>query len=98
MSRKPQRGVDFFWNKTGTLKVLTLDKLIEQFGRPKYIKLDIEGYEVNALKGLSEALDIVSFEFTPECEAAAVECVHLLDSMNNYRYNLIEGDNTTFSL
>ena len=41
----------------------TLDCLIEEYGRPDYIKLDIEGAELDALAGLSSRVDLISLEF-----------------------------------
>jgi hypothetical protein len=35
-----------------TIEVTTLDALIAAHGRPAFIKLDVEGYEYEALKGL----------------------------------------------
>jgi len=42
----------------------TLDALIEEFGKPVYIKIDVEGYEHKVLGGLSHRIDFISFEFT----------------------------------
>jgi FkbM family methyltransferase len=59
----------------------TLDRLIQQFGRPAYIKIDIEGYEEEALKGLSTRVPIVSFEFFHDRPAAASKCLELLSRL-----------------
>ena len=42
----------------------TLDALIEEFGKPVYIKIDVEGYDHKVLGGLSHKIDFISFEFT----------------------------------
>src|ERR1700689_1393975 len=57
----------FEW--TGTLPVIqySLDHLIQLYGVPQFIKIDVEGYEVEVLRGLSQPVRAVSFEFTPEC-------------------------------
>jgi len=59
-----QRWTDEIWTETQSVTVTTLDKLIEQYGRPSFIKIDIEGYEYEALKGLSRPVGALSFEFT----------------------------------
>merc|ERR1719476_59374 len=42
----------------------TLDGLIAQYGKPAYIKIDVEGAEEAAIKGLSTAIPMISWEFT----------------------------------
>ena len=41
----------------------TLDALIELHGKPDFIKIDVEGFEVDVLGGLSSAIPLLSFEF-----------------------------------
>ena len=45
------------------ITVITLDQLIEQFGLPSYIKIDIEGGELDALAGLTQKAPLISIEF-----------------------------------
>jgi FkbM family methyltransferase len=55
------------WDRKHTVEVTTLDKLITEFGMPAFIKIDVEGYEYEVLRGLSKPIRALSFEFTPEC-------------------------------
>ncbi len=41
------------------IETITLDSLIAELGRPFYIKIDVECYELNTLKGLSSAVDYI---------------------------------------
>lgn len=59
----------------------TLDVLIRKYGTPSYIKLDIEGYEEGALKGLSSRVPIVSFEFFHRHIEAISNCLSLLSRL-----------------
>ncbi len=45
------------------IRMITVDALIEQHGRPRYIKLDIEGFEWNAIQGLNQPCELLSAEF-----------------------------------
>jgi len=42
--------------------VVTLDKMIERYGRPDYLKIDVEGHELEVLEGLSEPVSLLSYE------------------------------------
>lgn len=43
--------------------VTTIDALIERFGVPGFIKIDTEGNEAEALRGLSQPVPALSFEY-----------------------------------
>lgn len=58
-----------------TTKTITLDKLIEIYGIPEYIKIDVEGHELNVLKGLSKKIDLLSFEFLSEKLDESIKCL-----------------------
>jgi FkbM family methyltransferase len=59
-----------------TIEMTTLDALIRQFGRPYYVKIDVEGHEVAVIRGLSEAIPLVSFECNlPEFTEETMECI-----------------------
>jgi FkbM family methyltransferase len=64
------------WTKTVRVPVTTLDALIDRHGSPSFIKLDVEGFEVEALMGLTRPVPALSFEFTTiqrDLAAAGVE-------------------------
>ncbi len=48
--------------KCQKVKVEVLENFIHKFGTPKYIKIDVEGYELEVLKGLQTAVPLLSFE------------------------------------
>lgn len=49
-------------NGTVDVPVTTLDLLIAQYGMPDYIKIDVEGYELPTIHGLSQPIRTISFE------------------------------------
>ena len=48
---------------TVQIPVVTLDAAVRAFGRPAFCKIDVEGWELEVLKGLSEPIPLLSFEF-----------------------------------
>lgn len=52
------------WTRLLRVPMTTLDVLIERHGVPAFIKLDVEGFEVEALAGLTRPVAALSFEFT----------------------------------
>src|SRR4051794_7951551 len=48
---------------TFSVPVITLDSAIHAFGLPYYCKIDVEGWEVHVLSGLTEPIPVISFEF-----------------------------------
>mgnify|MGYP002779833542 CR=1 FL=1 len=45
------------------VEVTTLDRLIAEYGRPSFIKIDVEGFEEQVLAGLSSPVPYLSFEY-----------------------------------
>jgi len=87
------------WGRTVTINVTTLDALISLYGCPAFLKLDVEGYEHEALKGLSRPVPAVCFEFTPEFVESTRNCIDHLSRIGPAQFNYcLEGTPTTLGL
>ena len=84
------RGVS--WSPGARVRVTTLDALIAAHGRPDFVKLDVEGYEAEALAGLSTALRALSFEYLAAAREIALACVDRLAALGAYQYNWSAGE------
>ena len=80
------------WTMEEPCQLVTLDELIQTHGRPAFVKIDVEGYELNVLKGLTGAVGSVSLEFTPECFDAAMGCVDHLRRLGLDEFNVWWGE------
>lgn len=66
-----------------TVRTTTLEELIEKHGAPFYIKVDVEGHEVNVLRGLQRPVPYISFEVNlPEFRTEGVECIFMLGDLD----------------
>lgn len=90
------RFAHYSWNSRQRVTVSTLELMIERYGLPDFVKIDVEGYELNVLKGLSSPVEVLSFEFTPEIIETAVDCLHRLGDLSNYVYQVSFGESMTF--
>jgi len=79
------------WDESEAIEVnlVTLDSLIDEFGSPDYIKIDVEGFDLEVLRGLSRPIPLLSFEFNtqPQLIEIAEHCIERVDSMGQYEFN-----------
>lgn len=80
------------WDETISVPAVTLDGLIAAHGVPVFVKIDVEGYELHALKGLSQPLRALSFEFTTIEREVALACLDKLTALGPYRFNAALGE------
>ena len=86
------------WSRTETVTVTTLDALIDEYGMPAFCKIDVEGFELSVLEGLSSPIPHVSFEFTREFMGQAVACVRHLEGLGHYAFNVSLGESMRMTL
>jgi FkbM family methyltransferase len=86
------------WTRTETVAVTTLDALIEEHGVPAFCKIDVEGFELDVLKGLSRPIPAVSFEFTREFLSQAEACIRHLERLGGFAFNASLGESMRYLL
>lgn len=82
-----RRFVRVRWSDAVEVEVTTLDALIRQHGEPAFCKIDVEGFEVEVLMGLSVPLRALSFEYLPAAHAQALAALARLEVLGDYEFN-----------
>lgn len=84
------------WTEAVEVPATTLDALIGRHGMPRFCKIDVEGYEAEVLRGLSQPIPALSFEYVPAAVDVARRAAALLADLGRYRFNLTLGERRRF--
>jgi FkbM family methyltransferase len=79
-----------------TVNTVPLDALVAAYGRPAFIKIDVEGHELAVLRGLSNDGQTIAFEFTPEAHDVGMACLARTEELGCREYNFSFEDGFKF--
>jgi hypothetical protein len=84
--------------RTFDVETVVLDSMIATYGKPGYIKIDVEGFEYEVLKGLSQQVPLISFEyhFNDNSAQQAVECIDYLSTLGEIQLNITPAEKLVF--
>jgi FkbM family methyltransferase len=84
------------WAEPIKVQSTTIDAMIERYGMPDLIKIDVEGYEYNVLSGLTQKANDICFEWHEEEKDNLYKILEHLQSLGYEQFGVIgwfdEGD------
>ena len=79
-----------------TCKTITIDKLIEIYGLPDLIKIDVEGGEYECVSSLTQKVKLLCFEWASETNTITLNCLDYLLDLGYTQFCIQPGDDYTF--
>lgn len=83
------------WSRSLEVPVTTLNTLVDTYGKPTFVKVDVEGFEAKVLQGLSQPPPALSFEFTTIQRAVGIECLQRCVVLGYTQFNAAIGESQT---
>lgn len=80
------------WDPVQYVTAVTLSQLTMEFGVPHLIKIDVEGSELQVLKGLRHKTPYLMFEFHHKFMADAVKCLQLCQRYGYHRAHYVRDN------
>lgn len=84
------------WDRRQRVKMVTLDGLIVQYGLPRYVKIDVEGFEIEVLAGLTQPVPMISVEYLPGFAHLTRAVIDRIEALGPYRFNAVVGERADF--
>jgi len=88
-----------FYNEPYTeikCRTITLDSLIQTYGVPSLIKIDVEGGEYECIKSLHTKVDTLCFEWASETNHITFKCLDYLLGLGYTKFHIQRTDMYTY--
>ena len=77
-------------------KTISIDKLIQEYGIPDLIKIDVECGEYECIKSLTKKANTICFEWASETNDTTLKCLDYLVSLGYSDFNIQFEDDYTY--
>lgn len=89
---------DYIWRNEVEVETTTLNEIINQYGQPDYIKIDVEGHEFEVLTSFDTVLEntLVCFEWAEEQKEKIIKILNHIKNLGYSKFYFTEADDVTF--
>ena len=84
------------WECHNNIPTMSIDDLVNKYGIPSYIKIDVEGYEKNVIKSMSKYYCELSFEWAEESLSDIFDTITYLKDIGYNNFAIQYKDDYTF--
>jgi FkbM family methyltransferase len=92
ISKSRHSAGHYRYTKLEETNYISIDELIEKYGSPSFIKIDVEGYELNVLKSMSKKTCDIAFEWAEEKKVETLETVVYLNTLGYDKFHIQMDD------
>jgi FkbM family methyltransferase len=74
------------------VEMTTLDLLAKRYGIPRFVKIDVEGFDDQVMRGMTFTPDAITFEFNRLIPGVAARCLAAPVVSTGYEFNYVNGE------
>ena len=79
---------NYTWQPVEGIQTVSIDFLIQKYGAPLFLKVDVEGYEYNVLQSLTQRVPSLCFEWAEEKKDEILLTLNYLQTLGYKHYAL----------